>query len=80
MDHFVGHLLMPKSLEADQQDSSLLHVRSSMFHRITFRLVWAQTPYRRRNPLSRLGFLHAQSMYRVLSILSRSRYTDSMGK
>lgn len=80
MDHFVGHLLMPKSLEADQQDSSLLHIRSSMFHRITVRLVWPQTPYSRRNPLSRLGLLYAQSMYRVLSILPRSRHSDSMGK
>jgi hypothetical protein len=70
----------PERMKAYQQDPSLFHIRSSMFHGITIRFIRSQTPYCGRNALARPWILYAQSLYRILSILPRSRYSDSVGK
>jgi hypothetical protein len=64
----------------DCQCTSLLPIRSRLLYRLAIRLVRPQTLDRRWDFLSRLGILHAQSVYAVLPVLLGSRYLDRMGK
>ena len=80
MDNLVSSPRYIVKKQANQQDPSLLYLRSSMFHRVIIRFIRTQTPYYWRDCLSRSRILHAQPVYRVLSVLPGPRFSDSMGK
>jgi hypothetical protein len=80
MDHLVSPSRVIGANQANQQDPSILHIRSGMFHRIIIRFIRPQTPHYRRDRFSRSRILHAQLVYRVLPVLPCPRFSDSMGK